>query len=105
MMIYMQYGIIFLVTIIIAFAIVKSKRKDFKLEANKLISCLGGKDNIISYESNNSRFVVELKNIEIVNKEMIQKMGAKGIVEIENQLKIILGENAVTLKKYIDTLK
>jgi len=104
-MIYIQYGIIILVTVVIAFAIVKSKRKDFKLEANKLISCLGGKDNIINYESNNSRFVVELKNIEIVNKEMIQKMGAKGIVEIENQLKIILGDNAITLKKYIDTLK
>ena len=32
-------------------------------------------------------------------------MGAKGIVEIENQLKIILGDNAGPIKKYIDTLK
>ena len=32
-------------------------------------------------------------------------MGAQGIVEIENQLKIILGENAKQLKKYIDDLK
>lgn len=31
-------------------------------------------------------------------------MGAQGIVEIENQLKIILGDNANQLKKYIDEL-
>ena len=102
---YMQYIIIILVTIIIAVAIMKSKKKDFKLEANKLVTCLGGKDNIVRYEVNQSRFIVDVKNVEVVNKEGIQKMGAKGIVEIGNQLKIILGDNAGTLKKYIDTLK
>ena len=42
--------IIIAVAVIIAFAIIKSKRKDFKLEANKLIMLLGGKDNVIDYE-------------------------------------------------------
>lgn len=102
---YIQYIIIIVVTLVIAVAIIKSKRKDFKLEANKLVDCLGGKENIIRYEANRSRFIVELKNVEKVNKEGIQKMGAKGIVEIENQLKIILGDNAGPIKKYIDTLK
>ncbi len=102
---YIQYIVIILVTIVIAVAIIKSKRKDFKLDANKLVECLGGKENIIRYEVNRSRFIVELRNIEKVNKEGIQKMGAKGIVEIENQLKIILGDNAGPIKKYIDTLK
>ena len=37
-----QYVIIILVLIIIAFAILKAKSKDFKLEANKLIEYLGG---------------------------------------------------------------
>ena len=32
-------------------------------------------------------------------------MGAKGIVEIDNQLKIILGEETGQIKKYIDELK
>ena len=32
-------------------------------------------------------------------------MGAKGIVEVDNQLKIILGDDAIQLKKYIDELK
>ena len=39
------------------------------------------------------------------NKEEIQRLGAKGIVEIDNQLKIILGPNSKVLKKYIEELK
>ena len=100
-----QYLIIVLVLVIIAFAILKAKSKDFKLEANKLIEYLGGSANIINYEDNKSRFIVELHNIDLVNKEAIQKMGAKGIVEIDNQLKIIFGDDAKQLKKYIDELK
>ena len=40
-----------------------------------------------------------------MNKDAIQKLGAQGIVEIDNQLKIILGEGAYQLKKHIDDLK
>ena len=32
-------------------------------------------------------------------------LGAKGVVEIDDQLKIIYGQNAKQLKKYIDELK
>ena len=101
---YMQYIIIFIILVVIAIAITKSKKKDFKLDANKLVEFLGGKSNILDYEVNKSRFIVNLKDTDSVNKEAIQKMGAKGIVEIENQLKIILGDNANQLKKYIDEL-
>ncbi len=104
-MTYIQYLIIICILVIIAFAITKSKQKDFKIEANKLVTYLGGKDNIISYEVNQSRFIVMLNDTEKVNKEGIQKLGAQGIVEIGNQLKIILGENAKQLKKHIDDLK
>lgn len=100
-----EYIIIIMILIIIALAITKSKKKDFKINANKLVMSLGGKDNIINYESNQSRFIVNLKDVNKVNKEAIQKLGAQGIVEIDNQLKIILGEDAKNLKKYIDELK
>ncbi len=105
MSIYIQYAIIVLVLLIIAFAIVKGNKKDFKIEANKLVEYLGGKENIISMEVNLSRFKVMLKDVSIVNKEAIQKLGARGIVEIDNQLKIVLGTNAAKLKKYIEDLK
>ena len=100
-----QYLIIIFVLIIVAFAIVRSQKKDFKLDANKLVQFLGGKDNIINYEVNQSRFIVNLHDVSVVNKDGIQKMGARGIVEIENQLKIIFGPEAKTLKKNIDELK
>jgi len=102
---YISYIIIIALLLLIAIAIANSKRKDFKLEANKLVEYLGGKKNIVKYESNLSRFIVDVNDVSIVNKEAIQKMGAKGIVEIDNQLKIIFGEDAVQLKKYIDELK
>ena len=101
----LQYLIIIIILVLVAVAIIRSQHQDFKMEANKLVSFLGGKENILSYETNKSRFIVTLKNMDRINKEGIQKIGAQGIVEIDNQLKIILGENAEKIKKYIDELK
>lgn len=101
----MQYAIIIIILLLIAIAITRATRKDAKIEVNKLVDYLGGKKNIINYEVNKSRFMVTLNDISLVNKEGIQKMGAQGMVEIDNQLKIILGNQAETLKKYIDELK
>ena len=89
-----QYILIILALILIALVITKLMRKDFNIEANKLIGYLGGKDNIINAECNMSRFKVILKDISIVDKDAIEKLGAKGIVEIDNQLKIIFGKDA-----------
>jgi len=100
-----QYIIIIVILLIIGISIIKANQKDFKLEANKLVEYLGGKDNILEYEINKSRFIVTLKDVSIVNKEGIQKIGAQGIVEIDNQLKIILGDKTEKLKKFIDALK
>ena len=100
-----QYIIIGVVLIFILLVVLKANKKDFRIEANKLVEYLGGKDNILNMEVNMSRFKVTLKDVTIVNKEAIQKLGAKGIVEIDNQLKIILGPNAKTLEKYIEDLK
>ena len=100
-----QYMIIVGILLIIAFAIVKGNKKDFKLEVNKLVDLLGGKDNIIETEAEMSRFKVTLKDITKANKEGIIKLGAQGVVEIDDQLKIIFGNNAKQLKKYIDELK
>ena len=100
-----HYLIIFVVLVFILLIVLKANKKDFNIEANKLVEYLGGKDNILNMEVNMSRFKVTLKDVSIVNKEAIQKVGAKGIVEIDNQLKIILGPNAKTLEKYIQDLK
>ena len=102
---YLQYLIIIVILLIILLALLKATKKDANLDFNKLVELLGGKDNIISTETNLSRFKVTLKDVSKANKEGIQKLGAKGIVEIDNQLKIILGPDSKQLKKYIDGLK
>ena len=100
-----QYIIVGVILVIIALIVIKVNQKDFSSEVNKLVKYLGGKDNIINAECNMSRFKVILKDISKVDKTAIQKLGAKGIVEIDNQLKIILGPESKQLKKYIDEIK
>ena len=100
-----QYLIIFSVLFIISLVIVKLNKKNFTFEINKLVQALGGKDNILDYVVNVLRLIVTLKDITLADKDAITRLGAKGIVEIENQLKIIFGPNAKTLKKYISEMK
>lgn len=100
-----QYIIVIAILLIIAFAIMKSNRKDLKFEFNKLVELLGGKDNIVETEVEMSRFKVTLKDVSKANKEGIIKLGAQGVVEIDDQLKIIFKNNAKQLKKYIDEFK
>lgn len=100
-----QYIIIVVILTLVALSIVKMNKKDLKIELNKLVELLGGKDNILDTEVEMSRFKVTLKDITKANKEGILKLGAKGVVEIDDQLKIVLGPDAKKLKKYIDDLK
>ena len=99
-----QYLIIAIFLVIISLVIVKLNKRNFNIEANKLITYLGGKDNIINAECNMSRFKVILKDVSKADKDAIQKLGAKGIIKINNQLKIIFGKNAKQLKKYIEDI-
>ena len=100
-----EYIVIAIILIIVLLVVLKTGKKDFSSTMNKLVEYLGGKDNIVSTETNLSRFKVTLKDVSLANKEGITKLGAKGIVEIGNDLKIILGPESKDLKKYIDDLK
>ena len=100
----LRYIIIFVVLTIIAIVVIKSGKKDFKIEANKLVELLGGQKNIVSIDASMSRFKVILNDVSLANKEGIKKLGAKGIVEIDNQLKIVFDADAVKLKKCIEEL-
>ena len=102
--IYTQYIIIAIVVLIILAVAIKLNKKDYAIKENKLIEYLGGKDNIINASLSMSRFKVILRDVSLANKNAIQKLGAKGIVEIDNQLKIIFDKDARQLKKYIDEI-
>jgi phosphotransferase system IIB component len=103
-MTWVRYVILLVILIIIAYVVIKGGKRDFKIEANKLVELLGGKSNIISIEANLSRFKATLNDVSLANKDGIQKLGARGIVEIDNQLKIVFDNSAVKLKRYIDEL-
>lgn len=100
----LKYIIVIAVLIIIAMVVIKANKPDFKYEANKLVEYLGGIKNITNMEVSVSRFKVTLNDPSKVNKEGIQKLGARGIVEIDNTMKIIFQEDAKKLKKYIEQL-
>lgn len=100
----LKYVIILVVLALIAAVIIKASKPDFKYEANKLVEYLGGIKNITNMEVSVSRFKVTLKDPSLVNKDGIKKLGARGIVEIDNTMKIIFQEDAKKLKKYIDQL-
>ena len=100
-----EYVIVFVVILIVLLAVLKAGKKDVHLELNKLVEYLGGKENILETEYNLSRFIVTLKDVSKANKEAITKLGAKGIVEIDNELKIILGPESKQLKKYINNIQ
>ena len=103
-MVWWHYLIILAALLLISLIVLKLSRKDFKVEINKLVAYLGGKDNIINAECNMSRFKVLLKDVSVVDKEAITRLGAKGIVEIDNQLKIIFDKEAKQLKRYISDM-
>ena len=100
-----EYLLIILIFIILLLAILKINKKEVKIDVNKLVEYLGGKDNIVKSEVNLSRFMVTLNDTSKVKKDAIIALGAKGIVELDNELKIILGPDSGQLKKYIDAMK
>ena len=100
-----EYVIIAVVIIVVALVAFKVTGKDFDNEMNQLLAYLGGRDNIIDCELSMSRFKVTLKDVTKANKDGIQKLGAKGIVEIDNQLKIIFDKDSKKLKKYIKDMR
>ena len=100
-----EYLIIALVLVVVALVAIKVSSKSFDEDMNKLVKYLGGKDNIIDCEVSVPRFKVTLKDVTLANKEGIQKLGAQGIVEIDNQLKIVFDKNARALKKYIKDMR
>lgn len=99
-----EYLIATLVVLVIYLAILKLNKED-KLDFNKLVEYLGGKENILKTQSTLSRFIVRVVDSNLVNKAGIKKLGAQGIVELDNEFKIILGNNSKKLKEYIDELK
>ena len=100
-----EYLIIAAVLILISIIVVRINKKDFSVKINKLVTAFGGKSNVVAVKENMSRVNVIVKDPSIVDKDTITKLGAKGIVEVDNEFKIILGPGSKKLTKLLKDLK
>lgn len=107
--IYLVVSIIAIVCIIL-FVIIRKNRNEKIIttridKTNQLIKLLGGFDNIVKHEFKGSRFKVELKDINVADKEAIQNLGATGIMEVNNTLQIILGKESQKLSEIVESIE
>ena len=98
---WIEYIIIAVILIIISLVIVKLSKRDFKAEANKLITYLGGKDNIIEHFVNGSRLSLILKNYDLVNIEKLNELGFPSVIKMSNKITLVYEGDLESLAKRI----
>lgn len=95
---------IIIVTILIVFIIKNERKKKKEIIAksdNELVSLLGGKDNIISYEQAGSRINLSCKDYIKVNLGGLKAYGISSSIKMSDKL-ILVSENA---RKFIKTIE
>lgn len=75
---------------------------DVPFEVLKFFEVIGGKENYISNSATISSIKVEVKNIDLINKEEIKKMGAKGIIVGEKNVTCLFGDYSKKLSEMIN---
>lgn len=70
-----------------------------EIDINILLTAIGGIENIIQVTSSPSKLTVRLKDHAIVNIEMIQSLGASGIVEGKESLSMIFGKQSSLIEE------
>lgn len=71
----------------------KSSEIDLK-QQEIFFEAYGGKDNILSTSHELSRITVEVQDIDLVNLESVQALGAKGVLVMGNTVKASFGDRA-----------
>ena len=91
-------GIVFLVVLVFfIIAMVKRKRNPEMMiqkphtmvEANNILSGLGGAENILAHSLNGSRIVLVLKNYDLVNEEILNSNGIDTIIRMSNKITLV----------------
>lgn len=80
------------------------KEDKIKDNAPKILEALGGKENIISVDACITRLRVEVKDVNLVNKEMIKALGATAVVQVSNGIQAVFGVDSDKYKNKINEL-
>lgn len=91
-------------------AIEKSKTVNTKLtttekipfEVENIINAIGGKTNYVSNNATINSIKIVLKDVSLVDKDAIKKMGAKGIMMGQNDITCLFGDYSKKLSEQIN---
>lgn len=84
----------------------KSRTKKLSSDDNnEIIKLLGGKDNIVSYESKLSRISIIVNDPSIVDTEAIKTLSGCGLNVINNKIQLILKENREGFENVLTSLE
>lgn len=90
-----------LLIIVLIIVINHLKKKKFLLERqnanNELISCFGGRDNIISAHATGSRLAIVLRNYDLFDDVKVKKLGVTTILKMSNKITLVIGEEDAKL--------
>lgn len=82
----------------------KASYNSLSFPIDDLIIYLGGKDNIIKYQTSLSKITFKVKDNSLVNVEKIKELGASGIVETSDGFSFIFGNISSTIGVYLDNV-
>ncbi|SET21855.1 glucose-specific PTS transporter subunit IIBC [Anaerobranca gottschalkii] len=70
----------------------------------QILDALGGKENILNLDACITRLRVNVKDIKLVDKQRLKKLGASGVLEVGNSIQAIFGPKSDILKTQIDNI-
>lgn len=76
--------------------------KEVPFEVNNIIDAIGGINNYVSNTATLNSIKIEVKDIELINKDKIKKMGAKGTILGDNNVTCLFGDYSKTLSSLIN---
>ena len=75
----------------------------------KILEAVGGQDNIVSIDNCFTRLRLELKDVELLNEQLLKETGSKGVVKRGQETQIIYGTDVIKYRKmledYLETLE
>lgn len=67
-----------------------------------ILEAIGGQDNYVSNTATISSIKIEVKDIKLIDKEKIKKMGAKGTIQGQNNVTCLFGDYSKKLSELIN---
>ncbi|VTN12666.1 EIICBA-Glc 2 [Raoultella terrigena] len=81
----------------------RKKMNDKSAVTDEIINGLGGKDNIISVDNCFTRLRVAIKNMDLVDDDILKSTGANGVVRNRNEVQVIYGVKVGQVRSRVDS--